>query len=85
MSKALSVLARKINEIRVFALGVKKDFRHTGTAAGLYARTWDTMRAEDIYRMEAGWILESNEPMNRAMVALGGDVIKRYRVLGKRL
>jgi len=76
---------RNINEIRVFALGVKKDFRHTGTAAGLYAKTWDTMRAEDIYRMEAGWILESNEPMNRAMVALGGDVVKRYRIFGKTL
>jgi hypothetical protein len=74
---------RHINEIRVFALGVKKDFRHTGTAAGLYARTWDTLRKENIHRMEAGWILESNEPMNRAMIALGGDVVKRYRVFGK--
>jgi hypothetical protein len=76
---------RKIREIRVFALGVKKEFRHTGTAAGLYARTWDTMRSEGIHRIETGWILESNEPMNRAMVALGGDVVKRYRIFGKRL
>lgn len=76
---------RRINEIRVFALGVKQDFRHTGTAAGLYARTWNTMRAEGIFRMEASWILENNEPMNRAMGALGGDIVKRYRIFGKRL
>lgn len=76
---------RRIRELRVFALGVKKEFRHTGTAAGLYARTWDTMRAEGIVRMEAGWILEHNEPMNRAMVALGGDVVKRYRIFGRAL
>ena len=30
--------------------------------------------------METGWILETNEPMNRAMEALGGDVVKRYRL-----
>jgi hypothetical protein len=29
---------------------------------------------------ETGWILETNDPMNRAMEALGGDVVKRYRV-----
>ena len=31
---------RHINEIRVFALGVKKDFRHTGTAAGGTHEDW---------------------------------------------
>ncbi len=76
---------RKIKEVRVFALGVKKEFRHTGTAAGLYAKTWNTIRELDIPRLETGWILETNEPMNRAMVAVGGDIIKRYRIFGKRL
>jgi hypothetical protein len=76
---------RKINEVRVFALGVKKEFRHTGTAAGLYAKTWDTLLEHGIHRIETGWILEQNEPMNRAMVALGGDVVKRYRIFCKAL
>jgi len=74
---------RKIDEVRVFALGVKENFRHTGTAAGLYAKTWDTLLEHDIHRIETGWILELNEPMNRAMVALGGDVVKRYRIFGR--
>ena len=29
---------------------------------------------------EMGWILETNEPMNRAMEGMGGKVVKRYRV-----
>ena len=27
-----------------------------------------------------GWILETNEPMNRAMEGMGGKVVKRYRL-----
>ena len=29
---------------------------------------------------EMGWILETNEPMNRAMEGMGGEVVKRYRL-----
>ena len=29
---------------------------------------------------ETGWILETNEPMNRAMEGMGGKVVKRYRL-----
>jgi hypothetical protein len=71
---------RRIDEIRVFALGVKRAVRHTGTAAAFYARTWDTCVRVGVKRAETGWILETNEPMNRAMEALAGTVVKRYRV-----
>ena len=27
-----------------------------------------------------GWILETNEPMNRAMEGMGGRVVQRYRI-----
>jgi hypothetical protein len=27
-----------------------------------------------------GWILETNEPMNRAMEGMGGEVVKKYRL-----
>jgi GNAT superfamily N-acetyltransferase len=71
---------RRIDEIRVFALGVKPEYQHTGTAAAFYANVWETCLASNVRRAETGWILEINEPMNRAMEALGGDVVKRYRV-----
>jgi hypothetical protein len=32
-----------------------------------------------------GWILEVNEPMNRAMEGMGGQVVKRYRLYEQRL
>ena len=71
---------RKLDEIRVFALGVKPDYQHTGTAAGLYKEVWDTVFRTGVVRAETGWILEINEPMNRAMEALVGRIIKRYRI-----
>jgi GNAT superfamily N-acetyltransferase len=76
---------RKIDAIRVFALGVRPEERHTGTAAGFYARTWDTAIAQNLRWAETGWILETNEPMNRAMEALAGHIAKTYRVYEKAL
>ncbi|HKF83278.1 MAG TPA: hypothetical protein VKB23_10010 [Solirubrobacterales bacterium] len=77
---------RKIDRLRVFALGVKHDYRHTGVAAGLYLEhiklaampgkiTWGEM----------GWILETNKPMNRAMEGMGGKVVKKYRLYERSL
>jgi GNAT superfamily N-acetyltransferase len=71
---------RKIDEIRVFALGVKPAHQHTGTAAALYVDVWNMVLKRGIRRAETGWILEINEPMNRAMEALTGRIIKRYRI-----
>jgi hypothetical protein len=34
---------------------------------------------------EAGWILETNEPMNRALEGMGGEVTKKFRVYEKNL
>jgi hypothetical protein len=70
----------KIDEIRVFALGVKPGYEHTGVAAGFYANIWKTVRAHGIRRAETGWVLETNHSMNASMRALAGDIVKRYRV-----
>jgi GNAT superfamily N-acetyltransferase len=71
---------RTIDEIRVFALGVKPGFEHTGVAAALYAHIWRTVQAHGISRAETGWVLETNRAMNSAMRSLGGDIVKRYRI-----
>lgn len=71
---------RKIDEIRVFALGVKPEYQHTGTAAAFYVNVWETVRRVGVTGAETGWILELNEPMNHAMEALRGDIVKRYRL-----
>jgi hypothetical protein len=77
---------REIDRLRVFALGVKHDYRHTGVAAGLYLKHLETaMEPGAIQGGEMGWILETNEPMNRAMEGMGGRIVKRYRLFERPL
>ena len=72
---------RKIDRLRVFALGVKHDYRHTGVAAGLYLEHIKMAAQPDkIHWGEMGWILETNKPMNRAMEGMGGKIVKKYRL-----
>jgi GNAT superfamily N-acetyltransferase len=71
---------RRIDTIRVFALGVKPDYQHTGVAAALYRDVWDACERRAERRVETGWILETNDAMNKAMEALTGRIIKRYRI-----
>jgi GNAT superfamily N-acetyltransferase len=71
---------RKIDRVRVFALGVKPKYQHWGVAAALYVRHIETAARMPQKWAETGWILEVNEPMNRAMEGMGGTVVKRYRL-----
>jgi hypothetical protein len=77
---------RRVDQLRVFALGVKTDYRHSGVAAGLYLKHLETAaRPGTIEGGDMGWILETNKPMNRAMEGMGGKVVKRYRIFEKPL
>jgi GNAT superfamily N-acetyltransferase len=77
---------RKVDRLRVFALGVKHAYQHTGVAAGLYLKHLETAgKPGAIEGGEMGWILETNEAMNRAMEGMGGEVVKRYRIYEKEI
>jgi GNAT superfamily N-acetyltransferase len=71
---------RKIDRVRVFALGVKPQYQHFGVAAALYVEHVEVAKRTPQTWGEMGWILEVNEPMNRAMEGMGGEVVKRYRL-----
>jgi hypothetical protein len=71
--------------VRVFALGVKPGYQHTGVAAGLYVEHFKMAASTPQSWGETGWILENNVPMNRGMEAMGGEVVKRYRLFDKPL
>ncbi len=71
---------RHIDRIRVFALGVKPEYQHVGIAAAFYIRHLENVPVTGINSGEMGWILETNEPMNRAMEGMGGTVVKKYRL-----
>src|SRR3954452_13130311 len=75
----------KIRHVRVFALGVKPEFQHTGIAAKFYIEHFDEAARGIARSGEMGWILESNVAMNRGMEAMGGRVVKRYRLYEKML
>jgi GNAT superfamily N-acetyltransferase len=71
---------KTVDRVRVGFLGVKPEFQHTGVAAGLYVEHFDMAAATPQTGGEMGWILETNEAMNRGMEAMGGQIVKRYRV-----
>jgi hypothetical protein len=72
---------RKImDRVRVGFLGVKPAYQHTGVAAGLYIEHLDMAIVTPQKWGEMGWILETNDAMNRGMEGMGGRVVKRYRV-----
>jgi GNAT superfamily N-acetyltransferase len=71
---------RVMDRVRVGFLGVKPEYQHTGVAAKLYQEHFDAAEARPQKGGEMGWILETNTAMNRGMEAMGGTVVKRYRI-----
>jgi GNAT superfamily N-acetyltransferase len=76
---------RRIDRVRVFALGVKREYQHTGVAARMYELHFDSAERTPQKGGETGWILESNTAMNRAMEGMGGKIARRYRFYEKPL
>ena len=76
---------RYIDRLRVFALGVKDDYQHLGVAAALYERHVQMAATVGPRGGHMGWILETNDAMNRAMEGMGGRIVQRYRVYERAL
>jgi GNAT superfamily N-acetyltransferase len=70
----------RVDRVRVGFLGVLPEYQHTGIAAAMYAEHFRQAARKPQDGGEMGWILESNEAMNRGMEAMGGRIVKRYRV-----
>jgi GNAT superfamily N-acetyltransferase len=71
---------RITDRVRVGFLGVKPEHQHTGVAAKLYVEHFNAAASRRQTGGEMGWILETNTAMNRGMEAMGGRIVKRYRV-----
>jgi GNAT superfamily N-acetyltransferase len=76
---------RIMDRVRVGFLGVKPEYQHTGVAALLYTEHYETAARRPQSWGETGWILETNDAMNRGMEAMGGRIVKRYRVYEREL
>ena len=77
--------SRIMDRVRVGFLGVKPEYQHTGVAAKLYVEHFEAAAVRPQKGGEMGWILETNTAMNRGMEAMGGRVVKRYRVYERAL
>ena len=71
---------RIVDRVRVGFLGVRPAYQHTGVAAGLYAEHFDMAAVTRVKGGEMGWILETNKAMNRGMEAMGGTIVKKFRI-----
>ena len=76
---------KTMDRVRVGFLGVKPEYQHAGVAAGLYIEHFDMAEQTPQTWGEMGWILETNEAMNRGMEGMGGRIVKRYRVYEREL
>lgn len=72
--------ARITDRVRIGFLGVLPEYQHTGVAAALYLEHFQTAARRPQKRGEASFILETNTAMNRGLEAMGGRILKRWRV-----
>ena len=72
--------SRRVDHVRVLAMGIKRDYRNLGIDALFYHRTFRYAETVGQQRGECSWILEDNQAMNTAMEKMGGRVYKTYRM-----
>jgi len=70
---------RRVDQIRVMALGILPEFRHRGIDALMYLELLSRGQRLGYRRAEIGWTLEDNRAMNRAIL-MGGRHHKTYRL-----
>lgn len=76
---------RRIDQVRVFALGLRRAWQRTGIDALLYYETRAAARRYGKKGGELSWTLEDNEPINGGIRAMGAEVYKTFRIFEKPL
>lgn len=76
---------KKINALRIMALGVLEPYRKLGIEACFYAAVMKRGLERGFQMAEASWILEHNDMMNKGIEHMNGKVYKRYRIYEKTL
>ncbi len=77
--------SRKIRDLRVMLLGVKKEFRNKGVEALLFREGFKPIKKGNYQRVEFSWILEDNLPVQRTIETMDGRLYKKYRIYEKTL
>ncbi len=75
---------KKIKDYRLWALAVLEEYHGMGLDVLLYAKLYEALLPKGI-RMEANYILEDNVHIKNALLKLGMNKIKEYRVYEKKI
>jgi len=84
MLKAL-YYSRKITDLRLLLLGIKKEYRNKGVDALLFREGAAGIVKGGYKRIEFSWILEDNIAVQRIVETVGGRLYKKYRIYDKEL
>ncbi len=76
---------RRVDGIRVLAMGVIPEYRRRGVDVVFYWRTYEEGVKKGHTWGEFSWILEDNEPMKEAATMIGAKPYKIYRVYERAL
>ncbi len=77
---------KKIDFMRIIALGVTPKFQKTGVDAALYYELGHRGIKQGYVNGEASWVLEDNVMMNRGLTqTMKGEVYKTYRLYEKKI
>lgn len=71
---------KKVNEVRILALGVIEGYKKLGIEACFYASIIERATTNNFRAGEASWILEDNFLMNKGIQNINGKVYKKYRL-----
>ncbi|RQW09813.1 hypothetical protein EH222_03325 [candidate division KSB1 bacterium] len=75
---------KKIDEFRFWALGIVPEYQRRGIDSLLYLATFARLQQQDVYA-EANYILEDNFAMKDAVIKLGMNKVRTYRVYEKKI
>ncbi len=70
---------RKINRIRIMLMGVQEGYRGIGVESAMFVASFNAAADMGWNYADGGWVLESNEPMQRLVENFNGHVYKIYR------
>lgn len=77
--------SKRIKDLRLLLLGIKKDFRAKGVDALLFREGFKEIKKRGFRRVEFSWILEDNFPVQRIVRMIGGRLYKTYRIYEKKI
>ncbi|MDA8077905.1 MAG: hypothetical protein M0Z79_03090 [Nitrospiraceae bacterium] len=82
IAKAL-YYSRRITDLRLMLLGIKKEFRNKAVDALLLREGYYAVRRGGYNRIEFSWILEDNFAVQNIIEMIGGRLYKQYRIYEK--